>query len=240
MRILLAMPCGISPHPCSARAFFQDASRKHDIMTGAPTFSALSTNFNKLWATGLANAMEGNIDLFAMMHTDVEPEAMWLDTMVDELLRLKLDVLSAVIPIKDDTGNTSTAIGPVDDEWENIALKLDEIRMLPKTFSDEDLKPLRRKHNKPNHRLLLNTGCWVADLRNKKFWQVENGLVKFFFTQKDRILYDGKRFSCGLASEDWNFSRICHREGMRIAATRIIEVKHHGSRAFSNRIPNAN
>lgn len=235
MRIMLAMPCGGLPSVASSRAFFQDASRKHELMTTAPTFSALSTNFNKCWAAGIANAMDDQVDLFAMMHNDVEPEALWLDTMVDELLRLKLDILSAVIPIKDETGNTSTAIGPVDDEWENTLLTLDEIRMLPATFTDDDLKPFRRKLNKPDHRLMLNTGCWVADLRNKKFWKVDNGLLTFFFTQKDRILYDGKRFSCALASEDWNFSRICHREGIRIAATRIIEVKHHGARAFSNR-----
>jgi hypothetical protein len=232
---MLSMPCGVPPLPCAARAFFQDASRKHELMTAAPTFSALSANFNKLWATGIANAMEGLVDIFAMMHTDVEPQTYWLDTLVDELLRLKLDVLSSVIPIKDESRNTSTAMGPIENEWENTLLNLDEIKLLPETFTDEDMKPWRRKHNMPDHKLMLNTGCWVADLRNTKFWKVENGLLKFFFTQKDRIQFDGNRFSVGLASEDWNFSRICHREGLRLAATRIIEVKHHGARAFSNR-----
>ena len=70
------------------------------------------------------------------------------------------DVVSTVLPIKDRRGVTSTAIDDPEDEWTPLRrLTMREVHRLPETFSAQ------ADCGYPNNALLVNTGCFVLDLR---------------------------------------------------------------------------
>src|SRR5215469_11944582 len=71
--------------------------------------SLLSYVFNRLWCECLNMRRERPVTHFAMLHADMCPDPGWLDILVTELERTGADVMSAVAPIKDQRGLTSTA-----------------------------------------------------------------------------------------------------------------------------------
>lgn len=236
MKILLAMPyCG-QINQDAARSFYQQASKEHEIDTASKNFSALASCFNHLWISALAYAQERGYTHFAMLHSDISAEPWWLDKLVAQIEDYKLHVLSAVVPIKDDKGLTSTAVGPIVDIWDQQRLTLKECAKLPPVFVDKDLERWKKENNRQGQFLLLNTGCWIADLRTNTWWdKEEDGSMRFCFTQKDRLLNPKPgHYQIQFAPEDWLFSRACHRSGLRIGATRSIEVEHHGGKKFDN------
>jgi hypothetical protein len=95
--------------------------------------SLLCRNFNHLWALALNERQRSGVDIFAMLHADIQAQAGWLDLLVGELLRLDADVISAVVPIKDSRGLTSTGFSdPEDPRVERLAVR--ELQSLPRTF----------------------------------------------------------------------------------------------------------
>jgi GT2 family glycosyltransferase len=141
--------------------------------------------------------------------------------MVRLLQEHKADVLSVVIPIKNEKGLTSTAldvgIGDEDSHWRVKRLTLTEIyNDYEPTFTHE--------------KLLVNTGLMLVDLR--KPW-VEN----VWFAFEDKIIPDPKvpgNFKAVGVSEDWFFSRRARELGAKLYATREISVLHSGTNEFSN------
>lgn len=197
----------------------RDRTGRPDVRVFEPLMAAsslLTFNFNQLWATALnARATDGATH-FAMLHDDVVPEPGWLDTLLGELVRLDADVVSCVIPFKDDSGLTSTGV-ETGDRWNPRRLTMREVYQLPETFDDENA----------GGRLLLNTGCWVARLDRK--W-----CERVCFEQMDSIIRtaDGT-FAARTASEDWNFTRairvsaLFHDEPIpRLFATRKVRLFH--------------
>lgn len=235
-RVCLGMPGYSGMTGGAARGFFMATSGKVRIGGRAVALeierqwadgSLLGNNFNRLWTWAL-NEHVGDgppVDYFGMIHADVEPEMWWLDKMIVEMERCDYDVISAVIPLKDLHGITSTALArPDGDPWNPLCrLTMKEVYdKLPPTFD--------QSHT--GHPLLLNTGLWVC--RFSKL--AEHGL---HFTINDRIIFDQKRnqFIAEVESEDWNFSRLCHELGLRLAATRKIDLNHSGSLSFPNTNP---
>lgn len=185
--------------------------------------SLLAQNFNACWCIALNECLRGHrIDYFAMLHADVEPQDYWLDMLVEELEAKNLDVLSAVIPIKDAKGLTSIALErPVPDTWRPLCrLTLREIYQLPETFTSDDVC---------GYRLLLNTGCWVC--RFDPSWA-----ARIFFTINDRIVFNTKLngYQAQTEPEDWNFSRQCRAWNLKIGATRKVSIKHGGDAHWPN------
>lgn len=209
----------------AARAFWR-ASRLPDdaVYRQYNEGSLLAANFNALWVSALNLARAGRApDYFAMLHADVEPQDWWLDTLIDELEDKNLDVLSAVVPIKDSHGLTSTALSHPDGDPFRILCRLTmaDVHRLPETFTSDDV----------GHPLLLNTGLWVC--RFDEAWT-----RKVRFTINDRIvtLPDGSyRAQC--EPEDWYFSRLCHELGLKLGATRKVKLEHRGTAAFTNDRP---
>jgi predicted O-methyltransferase YrrM len=183
--------------------------------------SLLAQNFNGLWCVALNKAHTGErLDYFAMLHSDVAPEAWWLDKLIDELESRELDVLGVVVPIKDDCGSTSIALDG-DDKWmPKCRLTMKEIHRLPETFTEEDA----------GHPLLLNTGCWVCR------FSMEWARKYTPFTINDRIIFDTNRnmYRAQVEPEDWYFSRMCNGLGLRVGATRKIRLAHQGPYSFYN------
>lgn len=234
--VFLGMPRhGGTLHDGAACGFYKMPTLGEcDVINARYASSLLTKAFNSLWAMALASRDGGICTHFAMLHNDIDPEPAWLDKLLGELTRLDADVVSAVVPLKDTRGLTSTAIDNPADSWNPIKrLSLHEVHKLPETFDAADC-------GYPESALLINTGLWVCDLRKpwcSAAWP--DGSLKMFFRQEDRIYrrpehLDGPRYGVETKSEDWNFGRDLHSWGCKVYATRKVKLKHYGEYAFSN------
>lgn len=206
----------------AACGFYCAASQRFDVDRLYSDSSLLALNFNSVWCNALNRANQGErLDYFAMQHSDIEPETVWLDKLIDELDSHDLDVLGVVSPIKTSAGLTSTAVARDDgDTWRpQRRLTMSEVYDLPETFTSDDVAGS----------LLLNSGLWVAkfDLAWAK---------KVHFTINDRIVFDqtSGMYRAEVEPEDWYFSRLCHELGLRIGVTRKVSLLHSGIQKFTN------
>ena len=233
-RVFVAMPAGGHVFFNAAKGLFTP-SAKYPCTPVAYSISALASCFNRLWTAALTAQCRGEYTHFAMLHSDIEPEMGWVDTLMDELNEHKLDMISAVVPLKSDDGLTSTAVGAINDIWNQRRLTMTEIFNLPETFTNKDLKPWMKGAKREGHVLLLNTGCWLCDLRKPQWHQYDkHGNARFCFTQKDRIRLKDEKLIVEFASEDWIWSRDCHNAGLKLGATRKVNVKHFGTTPYDN------
>lgn len=193
--------------------------------------SLLPFTFNLIW-TGALNDRAGAatweldgsmgtrpIDYFAMIHDDIKPDGGWIGTLVGELEATGADLISAVVPIKDGRGLTSTAVDDTGDAWNPRRLTLKEVHDLPPTFGDSDV----------GGALLLNTGLWVC--RFDRPWVERVG-----FRQQDCIVRRGGRFVAQTTPEDWDFTRQVRLQGGKVLATRKVGLEHERPE-FTNRRP---
>lgn len=178
-----------------------------------------------LWATALQRAAKGEITHFAMLHSDISPQPGWLDTLIEECDRLDADVVSTVVPMKDFRGITSTGISHPDDKWGGFRrIAINELSALPATFDAADC-------GYAGWPLLINTGCFVADLRKPIFFKEEDGptgrqlAIDLNFPRKTFRDAEGN-WKFLRESEDWHFSRGLHRAGAKYYATHKNQVRH--------------
>lgn len=177
--------------------------------------SLLSHSFNSLWASAL-NMRTGPVPVqyFLLWHADVIPRTPgWLNVFFLEMEKHGADVLSAVIPIKNELGMTSTARDT--DRWEPRRYSTTEVKaMAEPTWTEPDL--------------LVNTGLMLVDFT--KPW-----VEQICFTINDEIRHcpDGK-WRAYAEPEDWGFSRQAHKLGASIFATKAVHVDHVGSKFYSN------
>lgn len=189
--------------------------------------SLLPSSFNMVLACALDLRDAGRATHMAMCHSDLQAPAGWLDKLWAEMQYHGADFLSVVVPIKNASGDTSTAIGRADDPWTiDRYVRLEDVNTLPPTFGPRDVCG-------PGEVLLVNTGLWLSDLR-RPFWdsfvEREGG-----FNLHSRIVRreDGSR-RVQTRPEDWELSRHMHREGARYLATWKVEVRHEGLHLWSN------
>jgi SAM-dependent methyltransferase len=202
------------------------ASLADDVSVNLVTNGAslLAHNFNFLWCNALNDRAERGYTHFAMHHADLAAPPGWLDMLLAEMDRVGADIISAVVPIKDQRGLSSTAM----QDPESLAIRrltMHEIHRLPETFEAKDL-PLSGQH------LLVNTGLWVC--RFDLPW------VETFpgFTIRDQIVKNNEgRWQANVLSEDWGFSGWAAREGLKVWATRKVKVHHFGGTMFPNTHP---
>lgn len=223
---LLGMPAYGGPTMAAARAFFRARVDPASLKLTYQQASLLDSNCCALWAQALNRCQAGQAPAyFAMLHADVQPPDFWLDTLIEELEAKKLDVLSAVVPIKDTHGLTSTALGSPDlsDPWRCFCrVTMTELYQLPETFTAADC-------GHPNRPLLFNTGCFVCRFD-------ENWAKYCSFSSQTRIVFDEKagRYLVEAEPEDWHFARDCHRQGLKVACTRRLLLSHRGNTDFGN------
>lgn len=187
--------------------------------------SIITTTFNKMLCEVLNSKEE--FSYLAMIHADIVPDMYFIDTLIEELESNNLDMLSAVVPIKDERGLTSTGLEVENTQWAVRRLTMREIYdewKLPATFRVEDI-PVR----KGQQGLLLNSGCWV--MRWDRKWR-----QNLFFRQHDRIVWSlsEQKFGNESASEDWDWSRQLLSRGCRLGATTKVGLYHQDPR-FTNR-----
>jgi hypothetical protein len=168
---------------------------------------------------------------FAMLHADVAPAPGWLDVLLGEMEAHGVDLVSAVLPIKNGKGLTST--GAADPDTGDVRrLTLREAFNLPETFTAADLPPLADLPVNvgwaPGATLAVNTGCWACRLDRP--WVDE-----VVFQQRDWIeRTPGGRRVARCEPEDWGFSRQLARLGVPVAATRKVKATHWGRAGYTN------
>jgi SAM-dependent methyltransferase len=224
-RIFLGMPGYGKASIHAARGFFRACADMSQVMKYHPSSSLLASNFNDIWCSAL-NVVHGGsrLDYFAMLHDDVAPEDGWLDKLIDELEENNLDLLGAVVPIKDSRGMTSMALHREGDNWLPFCrLSMRDVYCLPPTFTSDDLG---------GRKLLLNTGCWVIR------WN-QSICEQLHFEIRDRVVFNrtANRWQAQTEPEDWFFSRNAHALGLKIGATRKINLFHVGDAKFYNEFP---
>lgn len=185
------------------------ASLVRPFTVNALDTSLLAHTFNSLWVQCLNS---GEYTHFAMAHNDIEAPSGWVDQLIDELG--DAEVISAVVRIKDHRRLVSTAV--LRDDGAIRQLSLDDLAGLPPTFGPTLW----------GGKLLVNSGLWVARLgpwaRAFPGFRINSGIV---------ALPTGELVA-RCRSEDDNFSRWCHANGVRLLASQSLPVVHHGVIGF--------
>jgi hypothetical protein len=195
--------------------------------------SLLARSFNMLWAQAVSMARQGLIDYFVMQHADIAPAPGYVDRLVSIAKEKNADVVSVVSPIKDQRGLTSTGLCCMTDRFvpaRRFTMREVTQDNFPQTFCSQDL-------GHADKALLINTGCFIADVRKGWAQAVTNGCLDFCFSIDDRIRETGDKLEVGVEPEDWKFSRHLHNAGATVYATTEIELLHFGPTAFSNSRP---
>lgn len=215
--VALALPyCGRIAFGAAQGYFLTPTRGACQVVRLATESSLLVHGFNSLWAEAL-NLRGRGLTHFAMIHADVSPEPGWLDVLLGELVRLGADLVSAVVPIKDERGLTSTAVAG-ENPWGSRRLTLTEVHRLPETFGPEDV----------GGPLLVNSGLWVCDFTKPWCEQVH-------FRQRDQVVRGPSgQFLARTLSEDWAWAADLQQRGCRVYATRKVRLTHEGGRSYPN------
>ncbi len=189
------------------------------------SFSIATHGMNQLWAWAYNYRKDTKLTHWVMIHSDVSPKGDWLNTILDEQDRLDCDVLSVVMPIKDDFGLTSTGVR-YPGNWDVRRLSMTEVCRLPETFNGADL-------NEPGKEFVFNTGLIVVRF-NEKVWRDFPG-----FRVDNRMVYDeaADTIQPYCWPEDWEFSLWAQKQGLKCYVTRKVKAIHHGGRDFRNDEP---
>lgn len=224
MKILLALPSydGNAATLRDLRAF--EAGRRLkcvDAMSSESSF--LTYNFNVLWCKALNDRSYTH---FVLLHADLVPKRDdWLERLID--LANNADVLSAVSPLKMDTGGTSTALAKVGEFGNYRRLTIREARGLPDTFGRKDVARLFG-WDWSESVLLTNTGMMVVNLRKRDI------LETMCFTTQNWIRKEEGKFIAVSEPEDWNFSRIAQEKSLNVRATCAVPLTHKGACNYDN------
>lgn len=180
--------------------------------------SVLTLTFNQLLATALNKRDKEGATHFAMLHNDIVPCEGWVDILMEEMVNHDLDFISAVVPLKNEKGLTSTATDNMDYPYGVRRLTMTEVLGLPETFIAKDIP-----HREPGACLLLNSGCTMMKLNEP--WMDP---PVFYRQAHDRVV---KCSSTGewiaqSISEDWDMSRQLVARGCRLGATRKVKLYH--------------
>ena len=214
----------------TARRLFCTASQSHEVQVGDLSSSLLAQGCNSL----LALALNGGYEWFSLLHTDIAPEPFWIDKLIAEALRCGTDMLSAVVPIKNFSGATSTAIplAPATAGTRQfLRLTMAQIYHpdFPVTFDIDAaadaldcLPDPLAVHELPRLALWCNTGCFVCRLHRDWDWsqvcfRIDDGL--------ERAANEWRDYNF---PEDWYFSQAVADAGGKVMATKIVPLAHRG------------
>ena len=218
-----------------ARSIWKTATAKHGVDVGPGRMTLLPTNCNRLLATALGTMQAKGYEWFAMLHDDIEPAPFWLDTLIDEANEHSADFISVVVPIKDLSGATSTAIAKSDSNYGYFCrLTMQQLShpSFPRTFGIAEavealaVLPEQMQVIAPHTALLANTGCMVYRLAH---WRP--GVT---FAQEDDIQLINGEWLPVWQSEDWVFTRNIAAHGGKVMATSALRVIHHGIAYFES------
>jgi hypothetical protein len=183
---------------------------------GADVFESASSLLTNAFNTCYVEALNRRplVTHFLLLHADVIPlDSGWPLRLVSEMERLGAGVLSVALPIKSETGITSTALENPRDHWRPRRLTTAEIQAKPVSWTAPDL--------------LVNTGLLLIDIRND--WA-----EKICFTICDELRKVDGKWIAEVEPEDWNFSRQCRKLDVDVWATRLVRALHIGRKSYRN------
>lgn len=228
--VLLGLPIyGGQINAGTAGAAYATASKEHRVFVVPNGKSLLSSNCNTLLSMALNERERLELGWFAMLHADCEPDPWWIDTLIEEANTHNADFCSAVVPIKDERGISSTAIGDgTYPAFGRLTMRQVHHPKFPKTFDVNlavDALESLGILGAPKKYLLANTGVMVLRLATMFDKSV-------YFANFDGIrLVDGK-YQAWDISEDWYFSKLITDAGGKVICTTKVGVIHHGSARF--------
>ncbi len=176
----------------------------------------------------LACAVEAGCDRFLLWHQDVMPnEAGWLAKLSEIMEARKLAALSVELPIKNEDGQTSTAVMEQlsDGRMKMINISRDVAHSFPDTFALDDV----RLAFPAATALLVNNGLLLLDL-------TQADPRKGFYFQSEDILRAGEdgKLQADFVPEDWHYSLQLAKAGLPYAATTAIRCLHYGEKGWEN------
>jgi hypothetical protein len=174
----------------------------------------LCFQLNVAWRTAMQMRRSGMVTHFASLAEDVIPRNDdWLLKLYAIMEEKLAQVVSVVIPIKNDRGLTSTA--------------LDTPRGIRRFTMHEIFADRLPTWGEPG--LLVNTGCMLVDVRGDWCLGVPGFRMEDSVTQNEHA-----SFVQNFMPEDWLFSRDATKAGARIVATRDVPVRHLGEFGYEN------
>lgn len=229
-RVFIGLPCYTDA--CSnafgaKRAFLENGLiGRFQFAVEPAVSSSLPYGFNNVYAKALA----GDFDWFVMLHSDIVPCVGFAGILLDLACEHDADVVSAAAPIKSGDGVFSTGVGDRDNVWgPRYRFTAHQLKKMPETFSIADT-------DSPDGVLLINTGCFIANLR--KPWvrdTDENGDLKFCFDMRHRIhVHENGKLEPNMEPEDWRFSRHLESVGAKVLATKKVPVIHFGTKGWKS------
>lgn len=203
-------------HYGSVVAATSQATKRYESAVVSRGNSVLTLTFNQCLAEALNLRDKEGFTHFAMLHNDVVPDNGWLDVLMDELTANSLDMISAVVPIKNSYGLTSTGLDTPGNPWTVRRLTMKEVFELPETFTAKDV-PYRLGESG----MVLNSGCTLMKLQ-------EPWVQGLHFRQLDKISWCliQQEWGAMSISEDWDMSRQLLGRGCRLGATRKVHLYH--------------
>lgn len=191
-------------------------SKKRHVAWPLNRSSFLNHSFNMYWCAALNQKPRPKF--WAMHHADMSAEPGWLDVLMDIMEEKGADVVSCVARIKDDSGDTNSAVLTHHGK-DGIGLRrltVAEANGLPDVFSAEDL----------GAPLLVNTGMWVV-----RFGEWAERFPGFSFNNAIVKNAEGV-YTPQCLSEDWKFSIWAHEQKLKVYATTRVKTFHYGTRAW--------
>lgn len=174
--------------------------------------SALPFCFNILWTQALNTRP---YDYFVFLHSDIACDPGWLGQLIQDLEENDLDALSAVVAIKNEKLETSTAVLNDDESWTRLTNH--DLCVLPRVFTSKDVGKL----------LLINTGVFICRFNSswveKRVWKFEDSIVQ----------ETNGKFKAKMFPEDWEFSIWARKYGLQIGATQNVVTRHLGCRQYT-------
>lgn len=202
-----------------------DAAMGNRMAFAHSKYSKLTQNFNFL----ICDALNlGKFTHFCMIHGDIVPAQGWLKTLHKEMEETGADVISAVVPIKNPKGITST--GLCKEETTPLLLRRLTLKecLDPAKLANLGLSTSPSGKSFTGDYIILNTGLMLIDLR--KDWIKQ---ITFRVTDQIIVQPDGTRKAFG-GSEDWLFSLDARKLGAKLWATTAVKLNHVGGATFSN------
>ncbi len=212
-----------------------NSSRQHRVRVGEMKLSLIPQNCTAHWCIALNLRKELDLQWFAMLHADVVPELWWIDTLIAEAEKHGADMISAGVPLKDNSGLLSMGIlkpGGLFGHCHRLSLAQFLHPDFPETFGINEcveglarLPPPLRVTGLPREALLVNTGCMVV--RIDQPWA-----TKVWFNDPTGIEQVEGEWRAASMPEDWFFSHRVAQEGGRVMATRLLRLTHRGTTDF--------
>lgn len=241
-KVFIAVPTGNGQVDGGTTLSLLGASKKHTYTPNPQGCGALCLNFNALWAQALNSRGEDGFTKFVMLHSDVCASAWFVDELIDLQEEYDADLMSAVVPIKDGRGVTSTSMSDPHDDWHpwcRLTQRQLHHESFPETFDSDmarealaNLPGDLRVECPPDSVLQANVGCMVVDIA-KPWSSVESILENnLWFNTQDELRIEGGNLTAKFRPDDWIFSRRLSAIGCKVMCTTKVKTIHRGPESY--------